>query len=354
MDPVRSFASLRRSGQLGRLRRVGQEALASFGLADAPLRLQRHEHNTTFRVDAKGGPFLLRINRPRTHMLDTIASEMAWLGALRRDTDLGVPDPVATREGSFVVVASHPGVPEPRACVLLRWLEGRFVDRRLAPAHLRRVGSLEAQLQLHAASWVPPSGFLRPRVDALTSHGKALSLARSAAAARSGDHPTREDADRSLHLVEELVSREDAALFARALEVVWSTTRKLAEAPIAFGLIHGDLHHENVLFHCGEASAIDFDDCGWGFHLYDLAVTLSELEARPRYVELRDALLGAYSQQRPLPEDYATHLAALFLLRRMQMLLWILESREHAAFRNRWRTWAREELGAIAAAVRGG
>jgi hypothetical protein len=27
------------------------------------------------------------------------------------------------------------------------------------------------------------------------------------------------------------------------------------------------------------------------------------------------------------------------------MLLWILESREHAAFRNTWRTWAREELG---------
>jgi Ser/Thr protein kinase RdoA (MazF antagonist) len=353
-DAVRAFASLRRSEQLGRLRRVGREALASYGLADAPLRLQRHEHNTTFRVDAKGESFLLRITRPNMHTLDTIASEMAWLGALGRDTDLGVPEPVAAHDGSCVVVAGHPGVPEPRACVLLRWLEGRFVDRRLGPAHLRRVGALEAELQQHAASWVPPSGFLRPRVDALTNRGKTHSLARSPAAAHSGDHPTHEDADRSVQLVEELVSGEDAALFARALEVVWSATRKLAEAPSAFGLIHGDLHHENFLFHRGEAYAIDFDDCGWGFHLYDLAVTLSELGARPRYVELRDALLEAYAQKRTLPQDHATHLEALFLLRRMQMLLWILESREHAAFRNRWRTWAREELGAIAADLRGG
>jgi Ser/Thr protein kinase RdoA (MazF antagonist) len=172
--------------------------------------------------------------------------------------------------------------------------------------------------------------------------------------AHSGDHPTREDADRSVQLVEELVSGEDAALFARALEVVWSATRKLAEETGAFGLIHGDLHHENFLFHRGEAYAIDFDDCCWGFHLYDLAVTLSELESRPRYVELRDALLEGYAQKRPLPVNHATHLEALFLLRRMQMLLWILESREHAAFRNRWRTWAREELGAIAAVLRGG
>jgi Ser/Thr protein kinase RdoA (MazF antagonist) len=351
---VQAFASLSRREQLGRLRRLGQEALARYGLAGAQLRLQRHEHNTTFRVDTSCGTFLLRINRLGLHTPDVIASEMAWLGALRRDTDLGVPEPVAAEDGSFVVVASHPGVPEPHTCVLLRWLDGRFVDRRLAPVHLTRVGALAGQLQQHGARWMPPSGFLRPRVDALTSQGKAASLARSPAAAVSGDHPTQEDADRSLQLVEELVSVEDAALFVRALEVVWSTTRKLVEAQGAFGLIHGDLHYENVLYRGGEACAIDFDDCGWGFHLYDVAVTLSELEGRPRYDELHNALLEAYEQRCPLPEDHATHLRALFLLRRMQMLLWVLESREHAAFRHGWRAWARQELGEIAALVEGG
>jgi Ser/Thr protein kinase RdoA (MazF antagonist) len=346
-----AFASLSRRGQLRRLRRIGRTALANYGLEDARLTLQRHEQNTTFRVDARGGRYLLRMNRPGVQTTDTIGSEMAWLSALRRDTGLGVPEPVPAQNSSYVVVARDPGVPEPHACVLLRWLDGRFVDERLAPAHMGQVGALVSQLQEHAATWRPPPGFLRPRVDTLTNAAKVGSLARSTALARRGDHPTAEDADRALLLVETLVSRDDAALLARALEAVWATTRTLATVTGAFGLIHGDLHYENFLFLRGEARAIDFDDCGWGFHLYDLAVTLSELENRTRYDQLRDALLEAYAQSRSLPENHATHLSALIVLRRMQILLWALESRDRAAFRDRWRRWTRDELDAIAGAV---
>ena len=346
-----AFASLSRREQLSRLRRLGRTALARYGLDDARLTVQRYEHNTTFRVDARDGPYLLRINRPRVHTPDTIGSEMAWLIALRRDTDLRVPEPVAAHHGSFFVVACDPGVPEPRVCVLLNWLDGRFINQRLAPAHLSRVGALAGQLQEHAATWTPPSGFLRPRVDTLTNEAKVDSIAPSAAVARDGDQPTPDDGDRSLRLVEALVSTDDAALFARALEVVWASTRGLAEETGAFGLIHGDLHYENVLFHSREAQAIDFDDCGWGFHLYDLAVTLCELEGRPRYDELRDALLDAYAQIRRLPEDHAIHLSALFVLRRMQILMWVLQSRDQAAFRDTWQAWACNELDAIATVV---
>lgn len=346
-----AFVSLSRRAQLSRLRRLGRTALKSYGLEDGRLTLLRYEQNTTFRVDGPGGPYVLRINRPRVHTPDTIGSEMAWLSALRRDTDLGVPEPVPARDGSLVVVARDPGVPEPHACVVLRWLNGRFIDQRLTPAHMERVGALEGHLQEHAASWTPPSGFLRPRVDTLTSRAKVASIAQSAAVAHRGEHPTREDGDRSQQLVDALVSADHAALFCRALEVVRATTRELTQETGTFGLIHGDLHYENVLFHRSEARAIDFDDCGWGFHLYDLAVTLSELQHRARYDEFRPALLDAYAQIRSLPDDHANHLRALSILRRMQILLWILESREHAAFRDTWQAWARQELDAIAAGM---
>ena len=278
-----AWESLSLRAQLRRLRRLGRTALASFGVQDAGLTLLRHEANTTFRVETVVGRFLLRINRPNVHTHETIESEMAWLTALRRETDLGVPEPVRSRDGSFVVVVEDAGVPVPHACVLMRWLDGRFSDRRLTPAQLRRVGALEAHLHDHAESWAPPPGFQRPRVDTVTDAGKIASIAGSAAASFPGDHPTRDDAERCLRLVEALISADAAALVADALDPVRETTRRLAQTPGSFGLIHGDLHSENFLFHDGAVRAIDFDDCGWGFHLYDLAVTLWELEERPRY-----------------------------------------------------------------------
>ena len=344
------FVTLSRRGQLGRLRRLARAALARYGIEDGRLTLQRFEHNTTFRVDTPYERYLLRINRPGVHTVDTIASELAWLTALRNDTDLVVPEPVFALDGSAVVLADDPRVPEPHACVLLRWLDGRFVDRRLAPVHLRRVGTLTGRLQEHAAEWTSPAEFVRPRVETLTSEARTDSIAGSAALALGGDHPSAADSDRASGLVEALVSSRDAALFEDALEVVRATTRRLATTG-SFGLIHGDLHYENVLFRGGDARAIDFDDCGWGFHLYDLAVTLWELEGRPRYDELRDALLEGYARVSRLPEDHLAHLDALFVLRRMQMLMWVLESRDHPSFRDAWRRWAREELDAIAQRV---
>lgn len=348
---MREFASLSRRGQLGRLRRLGRTALASYGLEAAVLTPLGYAENATFRVvGSDRAEYVLRMNRPGVHTASTIASEMAWLEALRRDTGLGVPEPVAAHDGSLVVAAGDVAVPDQCLCVVLRWLDGRFVNKRLTPAHLAHVGTMTAGLHAHAESWVPPTGFERPRVDLLTDAAKAGALP-SALAALPGEQPSRDDGDRTLELVRRLVSRKDAALVARALELVRRTLKELAETD-HFGLIHADLHYENFLFHGSEVFAIDFDDCGWGFHLYDLAVTVSELRGRPRYDALRDALLGAYAAERPLPADYETQLPRLFVLRLVQILAWILESRGHAAFREHWRRWAREVLDALAMALR--
>ena len=66
------------------------------------------------------------------------------------------------------------------------------------------------------------------------------------------------------------------------------------------GLIHADLHLGNALFHRGVVKLIDFDDCGTGPRLYDLAVALWELRDRPDYPEFRDALLTGYRARRDL------------------------------------------------------
>jgi Ser/Thr protein kinase RdoA (MazF antagonist) len=344
--------SLSRRGEIGRLRTLGREALASFGVAQARLTLLRHETNTTFRVDAAGDRYVLRISRAGARTGETIASEMMWLAALRTSTNLSVPEPVAAADGTFVAVASHAGMPEPRPCVLLRWMNGRFVDAGLTPRHLSRVGELMAGLQDHAEGWTRPPGFVRHRVDTLTVVANSDSASASPTPATT-DVPSRDDADRALGLAAGLLSADAARIVAEALDLVWDTTRRLAAGEGSAGLIHGDLHQENYFFHTGTARAIDFDDCGWGFHLYDLAVTISEIEGRPAYERLRDALLDRYARLRALPSDADAHLRALVILRRVQLLMWILESREHAAFRDDWHPWATKELRGLQAALTG-
>jgi len=311
----------------------------------------RHEHNTTFRVDTATGRYVLRLNRTGVHDERSIASEMSWLSALAEATDLGVPVPVPARDGSLVVSESTPGVPEHRLGVLLRWQEGRFVDRRLTPRHLASVGDLIGQLQRHAVGWTPPRGFARPRVDVLTVAARRASVAGPPEEGTRAVHPTPDDEASALALVARLLGEDDRDVVADALRLARRSTEALASTQSAWGLIHADLHYENFLFHEGRPLAIDFDDCGWGANLYDLALPLSELEGRPNYEALRDALLDGYARQRPLPHGYDDHLRALAILRRVQLIMWILESREQAAFRDSWHSWARNDVRALAGAV---
>ncbi len=343
---MRPYESLSGRGQLGRLRRLGREALAAYpgDLEGARLTLLRHEQNVTYRVDSGGARYVLRISRPELQTAATIGSEMAWLAALAVDTPVRVPAPVVARDGALVVEATHAGVPGARPCVLLRWLDGRFLSRGLTPDHLGRIGAVLAELQVHAARWTPPAGFVRPRVDTLTTAAKRASLGGPTAAHVTAPWPSVDDGERATALVRELVSPADADLVGDAIELVRSTTSTLAARPDAAGLIHADLHQENVLFDDASVGVIDFDDCGWGFFLYDLAVPLSEVTLRPAYPAMRDALLEGYARRRPLPDDAGTHVDAFIVLRGLQILTWVLESRDLPAFRDRWADWTRAEL----------
>jgi Ser/Thr protein kinase RdoA (MazF antagonist) len=93
--------------------------------------------------------------------------------------------------------------------------------------------------------------------------------------------------------------------------------------------------------------AIDFDDCGYGHYLFDLNVTLLEVQHLRTYTTLRTALLEGYRRIRPLPSNHEAYLATFFILRRLQLLMWVLQSREHPAFRAWWREAAEDDLGRL-------
>ena len=87
----------------------------------------------------------------------------------------------------------------------------------------------------------------------------------------------------------------------------------------ADGLIHADLHLGNALFQRGGVKLIDFDDCGTGPRLYELAVALWELRDRPDYPAYREALLAGYRARREID---VTHLDDFIALRQVAFDLW--------------------------------
>src|SRR5262245_11028699 len=341
---VEGFPGLGYRGQLAALRRLADQALVPYPVDVARLTLLSDLENTTFRVDDREGDrYVLRIHRVTgspfhpVHSPDEIRSELRWLLALDADLEsdaaadhgIRVPVPVATRSGELVTVVEAPPPMAPRPCVLLRWVPGRFFDAGLTAAHLWRVGRFMAHLHRHARSFVPPAGFVRPVVGDVT-----------------GDVP-----EYLTTTVADLCGAAAAQIVAEAVDRIEAVIQALGTQSDAFGLVHADLHQENVLFRRGAVAAIDFDDCGWGHYASDFAVMLSELGGRKDFESLQDALLNGYANVADLPPGTdKQHLSAFAARRELQLTLWFLEQRDHPAFAD-WQqqahaglTWLRDHL----------
>ena len=230
--PVRGSMTSRLA-QIARLRRVALAAIARYDLPEGRLRFVTHGENTTFRHDSTAGTYLVRVHRPQRHGRDVdsvaaIRSEIAWLLAIRDETDLAVPEPLAAADGAPVVEATAAG--ETRVCSVLRWMDGRIHEESARPVHLRRLGEAMARLHHQADAWTPPPDFVRIRWDHETFFGDVMVYGETSAAGcwalLPADVRTR-------------------------FESVAARTADLMERSGDWGLIHADLHLGNALFHRG-------------------------------------------------------------------------------------------------------
>lgn len=307
---MKRFTDLSYEGQVKRLKQLARQALLNYNLGQVQLINLAHGENTTFKVEVKANfssqnlkelnRYVLRIYRHNKHSIAAIHSELLWLASLHHENDLVVPEPMPTLEGSLLAIAEAPGVPEPRCCALFRWLPGRFLKTRLNDRAMEDIGRFLARLHQHSQRFVPPEGFERPRWD---ENGLL------------GAFPVTLPSEG-----EDFVLPQNQAVLKSAALQIRERLQTLGQHLGSFGLIHNDLHFGNCKFHKGKMQVFDFDDCGWGYYLYDLAVTLYYLRHREEFSTLQTALLEGYQEVRSLPEQHESCLKAMIVARRLHLM----------------------------------
>lgn len=287
---------------------IARAALQAFPhLRKATIQLVMQSENITFRVIdcTTNQSYILRINRPGYHSKKEIESEIQWIRLLQQEMPFEIAMPIPDVEGHFIQETLYEGIGY--YSTLFTYLEGVTPDEQheqTFPQHFYQLGMMTAKLHNHVERHHERyETFDRITWDFETLIGPAAKWGKW----QEGRGMTAE--------------RE--RLFQRAVQTMSHRMRAFGQEPSRFGLIHSDLRFANLLVENERIQVIDFDDCGFGWYLYDLAAALSFIEHQPYVPQLIESWLRGYRQLRTLSEEEENEIPTFILMRRLQLIAWI-------------------------------
>jgi len=283
------------------------------GLALALYDLPRHttarlisiSENEMYQLTAPAGQrWALRLQRPGYQSLQSLASEIAWLVALREDGVAATPIPHPGHDGAWVQTVRDPANGEPRHMVLFSWEQGLqpSIAMDLRPC-FRRLGAVIARMHGHSRAWRRPPGFTRFHWDVENSLGET---------GRWGNW--RDGLGMNAARVD---------LFGKVVGMIRERLAAFGSGPDRFGLVHCDLRLANLLLHEGEVKVIDFDDCGFSWYMADVANCLSFYEHLPQAPQLIGSLLEGYRTVGEVSQAEEEALPTFLMFRRLLLVAWI-------------------------------
>jgi len=272
------------------------------------LRPIKDRENAVYEVKLTDGRrAALRLHREGYQSAESIRSELWWMQAVAL-AGVPVPLPVPSGGGDLVHI-----LPDGRVATMISWVEG---DELGAAEHalggsqdekcgrFDAIGQLVARLHNVTDTLVLPDWFCRHYWDADGFLGETPFWG------RFWENPTLRLGE--LDTIQSARTRAGEQLAA------------FVKAEADFGLIHADVLRENVLFGADGAVLIDFDDCGFGFRIYDLATLASQNETEADHAKLMSAAIAGYRKRRPLSEYAEAMLPCFVMLRRFASCGWIV------------------------------
>lgn len=306
--------------QLERFNDLARASLVNWDVGpECELSLIKHRENAVYQLSTSGGiNFALRVHRIGYHNNDALRSELQWMTALS-NAGIHTPGNIKTVAGDWFVeqVCEHSG--KTYQIDLLSWVDGTPLgsveeglegDTAMLVSNFRQVGTLAARLHNETEKWQSPDGFYRQSwdVDGCFS-GNAI-------------WGRFQDLD--------VLTDEQLTTLHAAKEALLGLLMRLGKGADVYGLIHCDLVPENLLRSDHDLYLIDFDDSGYGWHLFELATSLFFLLGQPYFDEVYRALIEGYRSERELSDEQLELLPAFFLLRSLVYLGWAHTRKETA------------------------
>ncbi|MYE06223.1 MAG: phosphotransferase [Chloroflexi bacterium] len=290
---------------------IAEQSLPSWGLKPDAMELVSRSENTVFRLDMPDGQqYALRIHRPGYHTLPELESELLWTQALN-DAGVRVPVGVRTLDGPGYATIPTPDGQSSRAVGLVNWLEGELLSSVIQDeteetrivGRFRQIGRVLAAMNNQASAWTPTPEFTRLAFDVPGYVGEEPFWG------RFWDIPPLTSAQRDILSI--------------ARDQIRQILTTYGKDQGTYSMIHADLHAHNILINpSGALQALDFDDAGFGWHQYDLAVVLFGLEDLPYFEAVTDALVDGYRSARPFSEEALSLLPLFLLIRRLVLISW--------------------------------
>ena len=306
------FIDLPAERQVELLRELATVALRHWGLEGAATDLLKHRENTVFRITTEAGVrYVMRVHRSDYHSDAALLSELRWLHALR-GAGVATTEAVRCLDGEWFARVATPDLPKGRQVDLLAWVPGKAIGSieegvQLAGEEMeevyRQAGEQAALIHNVGESWQRPEGFERLEWDEQGFYGETGSICGCYRHLKS-------------------LTAAQRALLDRARDVCDAALREFGKTSDRYGLVHGDFLPENLFWDGSTVRLIDWDDTGFGWHIYDFATAMFPHLGQPGFDAALGAMVAGYRGQRELPDDHLAMLPVLVMARALSYVGW--------------------------------
>jgi Ser/Thr protein kinase RdoA (MazF antagonist) len=288
---------------------IANKAIQHFSfLAGSKVDLLNYSENATYLVhnptEAKQ-KFILRVGRPGYHTKSEVESELKLLESIGQHTEITVSLPIPGDNQEYVQTVKHEN--EVFNCTLFTFLEGSAPEEDNESKLIIQfeiLGKITAQLHEHSQKHHQN---LRDITRLTWDYDTILGPEPKWGRWKNG----------------KAITPERLELYEKVSLKIKERLDRFGKDHSRYGLIHSDLRLANLLVEGEEIKVIDFDDCGFGWYLYDLATSLSFIEHKSYVPSLVASWIKGYRKVRSLSVEEEQEIPTFIMMRRLQLIAWV-------------------------------